>query len=291
MSRVTHSSAAAAPSILKKKALLQGLVVVAVLWVTALVAEPYLGWWPAWVLGALTLVAVVAGIYLWRQSKRSQGLMRAIERAMNPGERETVLQEFADKKLASGKTDILDEVARAQITAQKDPVGALKILEAIEINKAPVLMQDDIRANLALLYLSTNRTAQARAVAENIKLGRQGQPQSKAMIAAVVAEAFARTGSAQEADKVISVFNEDDTSLAQAQLLVLRAKLFVDLGRANRKQALARLDKIAKLQPQMVLSFMQKGNRPELQQMARQLAQKRKLLPQIGHSTRQLRAR
>lgn len=262
----------------------------AAVWICALIAQPYLGNVPLWVAAGLTVVALALGLYLWRLSRRTRALSDILQRAVDPAQRDAALRELEAKDKGAKQPDAMNALARAQILAQSDPVAAMALLESIEIDKAPALMRDDIRTNLALMYLSANRAKDARIVVEKIKLNRQGAPAAKAMSAAVVAEAFARTGSPKEAEKVILPFNEEDASLAQAKVLVLRAKLFCDLATGQRKRAERWLGKLADEQPQMVLSFMQRGARPELMQLARQVAQKRRLLPQqVARSTRHLR--
>ena len=39
-------------------------------------------------------------------------------------------------------------IAQAQLVSQEDPGEAVRILEGIDIKKAPAMVQDDVRANL-----------------------------------------------------------------------------------------------------------------------------------------------
>ena len=67
-----------------------------------------------------------------------------------------------------------------------------------------------MRANLGLLYLMHGRAKDARKLADDIRLDRQPNAKAKGMYAAVCAEAFARTGKADEAMKLLDTYKADD---------------------------------------------------------------------------------
>ena len=127
---------------------------------------------------------------------------------------------------APGGKDALNAIAQAQLVAQEAPAEAIQILEGIDIDKAPAMVQDDVRANLAMFYLMTGRARDARELANEIRLDRQPQAKAKAMYAAVVAESFARTGDAEEARKLIETYDPSDKEFGQVSGMLLRAQVY-----------------------------------------------------------------
>lgn len=247
-----------------------GLIAAAfvVLWVTALMIQQSTasawGWLPVGLVGALTIAAIVFGIYVWRLTQRSRGIVDILAQAKDPEGRQRALEQLEQ---ASSK-DALAALARAQLVAQQSPAEAMKILEGIDLKKAPVTVQDDVRANLGFLYLMSGRAKDARALADEIRLDRTPNAKQKAMYAAVSAEAFARTGKAEEAKKLLETYDADDKEYGEVKAMLLRAQVYTYMATKNRGLAQQAMRKLAKFEPNMLAPFLQKGVRPELQQMA-----------------------
>lgn len=260
------------------------IIVVAfvVLWVTAFMIQGYdedgvFGWVVIGVVGALTLAAIGFGIYVWRLTKKSRGIVDILAQATDEeGRKRAIAQlEQADSK------DALAALARAQLVAREQPAEAMKILEAIDLGKAPAVVQDDVRANLGFLYLMNGRAKDARKLADDLRLDRQPNAKAKAMYAAVAAEAFARTGKADEAAKLIETYPADDPEYGEVGSMLLRAQVYTHL--ANKKRGLAQqsMRALAKADPNMLAPFLGKGMRPELQKMAQ------KALKSVGLAPKQ----
>lgn len=248
-----------------------GLVAAAfvVLWITAFMIQGYSdsawGWIPVGVVGALTIAAIGFGIYVWRLTTKSRGIVDILSEATDEEGRKRALEklEQADSK------DALAALARAQLVARDSPNDAMKILEDIDLKKAPSVVQDDVRANLAFLYLMNNRTKDARTLADDIRLDRQPNAKAKAMYAAVTSEAFARTGRPDEAKKLLETYSADDPEYGDVKAMLLRAQVYTYLATKNRGLAETAMGKLAKVDPNMLAPFLAKGARPELQTMAR----------------------
>lgn len=249
-----------------------GLIVAAfaVLWITSLMIQSYAagawwGWVPVGVVGAVTIAAIGFGLYIWRLTTRSRGIVDILAEAKDEEGRRRALEklEQADSK------DALAALARAQLVARESPQEAVRILEAIDIKKAPAVVQDDVRANLAFLYLMNNRVKEARTLADDLRLDRQPNAKAKAMYAAVASEAFARTGRPDEAKKLLETYDAEDEEYGEMKPMLLRAQVYTYLATKNRGLAEQSMKRLAKIDPNMLAPFLAKGARPELQTMAK----------------------
>ncbi|MGB0679863.1 MAG: tetratricopeptide repeat protein, partial [Polyangiales bacterium] len=217
------------------------------------------------------------GLYLWRLTRKSSAIVDILKGAKDKEGRQQALAQLE----ASGQAgDAMNALARAQLLAQEKPAEAIAVLEAVDLKKAPVLVQDDVRANLALLYLSTNRVRDARPLVDAMRLDRQPQAQAKALYAAVMAETMARTGRAAEAKKLLQTFGGDAESQGEARALLLRAQVYTYSATKNRGLARQALGQLAEISPMMLAPFAGRGMHPDIQGLARQLLTKSGVLPQ-----------
>ena len=237
-----------------------------VLWVTAFIAKPWAGWVGIGVVAALTLAAAGFGIYVWRLTSKQRVILDIMKSATDPEARKRAIEELG----AGGDHDAMKSVAKAQLLAATDPNEALKVLEGVDLKKAPVVVQDEVRAQLALLYLRGNRTRDARTLADEMRLDRQPNAKAKAFYAAVMAESFARTGAADEAKKLLETYVEDDPAYADVRPMLLRAQVFTSLQLKKRGLAKKAMDTLAEIEPGMLAAFMVKGTQPEIIQLAKQ---------------------
>ena len=244
-----------------------GLILVgfALLWVTALMTVPAAGYWVVGIVSVLTVAAAGFGIYIWRMTSRQKQILDIMKGATDGAGRAAAIE-----ALAADSGDAMKQLARAQLVAQTDPQEALEILEAIEIKKAQAVVQDEVRSQLGMMYLMLNRPKDARPLADEIGVDRQPDKRAKAKYAAIVAEAFARTGSAPEAKELIRKFDHEDPELPdEIVAIMLRSQVFVYTATKNRGLASKALDALVAKDPNMVAPFLQKGVRPELQNMAK----------------------
>ena len=158
--------------------------------------------------------------------------------------------------------------ARAQLVLRDDPKEAMQILEGIDVAKEPGPVQDEVRSNLAFLYLAQGRPKDARPVVDELRLDRQPNAKAKAMYAAVMAETFARTGKADDAKKLLETYSADDPEYGEVSVVLLRAQVYTYLATKKRGMAEQAMRKLAKLDPNMLAPFVQKNTKPELQKLA-----------------------
>lgn len=240
-----------------------------VLWVTAFMVQAYdedgyVGWISIGVVGALTLAAIGFGIYVWRLTTKSRGIVDILAQATDEEGRKKALEQLE----AGDSSDALNALARSQLVAREDPKQAMEILEAIDVDKAPAVVQDDVRANLGFLYLMNGRAKDARKLADELRLDRQPNARAKAMYAAVCAEAFARTGKADEAKKLVETYDAADPEYGEVAGMLYRAQVYTFFALKKRGRAAKAMQALAKTDPNMVAPFLSGRVRPQLKKMA-----------------------
>lgn len=250
-----------------------------VLWIIGIMMKPMIGYWGIGVAGVLTLVGAGFGLYVWNLTRKSSNIVNILKGATDAEGRKAALDRLRAEAGPEGK-DAMNALAQAQLlAAENDAAGAIRTLEALDMEKVPAMVRDDVRSNLALLYLGVGRTRDARTLADEIDPERQPQAKAKAMYAAVVAEAKARTGAADEAMKVLEPYKGDDASLQELEPLLVRAKVYAAFHAKKRNLAKQHLEKLAMLDPNMLGPFFVKGTNPELQQLAKQVLQQLGVIP------------
>jgi tetratricopeptide (TPR) repeat protein len=250
----------------------------AVVWVIAGILQPTIGYVGLIVAGVLTLVALGFLIWVWRLTRKSADIAAILKGATDKEGRLAALEQLRARQLPGGK-DALNAIAQAQLVAQEDPAEAIRILEGIEISKAPAMIQDDVRANLAMFYLMTGRARDARELVNEIRLDRQPQAKAKAMYAAVIAESYARTGDGEEARKLLETYDPKDKEFGQVSGMLLRAQVYTFSATKKRGRARDAMEQLLEVDPNMVAAFVQKGTRPELSRLAKQVLANAGALP------------
>ena len=244
--------------------------ILAVGWVLAIGIGSYShSLWPAYIAGALTLVVIGAGIWLVRYMRKSEALGALLRQADTEEGRKDALQ-----KLEAGfkKGDVQATMARAQLEMQEDPRKALETLESINLAKQMTPVADQVRALRASIHLSLGEAQKARVLADQLELGKQQEPKTRAMFAAVAGEAWARTGAGKKAIEVLELFNPDDADLAEMRIQMWRARAFAYASTGDMKAAKRALKKLADTNINLLGMFMGKKVHPLLQRAATELA-------------------
>jgi hypothetical protein len=237
----------------------------AVLWVTAFMTVPWISYFGVGAVALITLAAIGFGIYIWRLTARQRSILAIMKSATDDEGRKKAVEALGQ----GGDSDAMRAVAKAQLLAQSDPAEAQKVLEGIDIKKAPMVVQDEVRAQLALLYLRNSRVREARALADEMRLDRQPQPKAKAFYAAIMAESFSRTGSADEAKKLLDTYSADDAAFSEVRPMLLRAQVFCYFQLKKRGLAKKAMDTLAEIEPGMLAAFTLKGTPPDIIALAR----------------------
>ncbi len=252
LSTPSGEAAEKSPVDLRKVFLRVGLIV-GVVWAVALVA---LRWTtiPVIVAGVLTVFAIGAGVWVVRYVNKSRELGALLRSASltEAGRQDALRKLETDFK----KGDVQAAIARSQLEMQQDPRKALAILEAIDLDKQLTPMADQVRCLRASLHLQLGEVQEARVLVDKIELGKQQEPKTRAMFAAVAGEAWGRTGQGKKAVELLEVFNPDDPDYTEMRVQMWRARAFAYAGAGDMKGASRALKKLFEMSPQLLGMFV-----------------------------------
>ncbi|MCC6647633.1 MAG: tetratricopeptide repeat protein [Polyangiaceae bacterium] len=228
--------------------------------------------------GALTLAA--GGLAAWalrrlEKTKAVASILGAAKLDDKEG-RKAALEKLEGFK----KDDLAASLARAQLLMQDDPDGALAVLEGIDVGKALPAEGDQVRFQRALIHLSKGEVDKARALVDHIDLSRQEDAKARAVMAAVVAEAWGRTGQAKKAKETLDLYDANDPSLGEMALQLWRARAFVSAAQNDMKTARHALRKLSEQNPQFLGIFVQKRVHPLLAKEATDMLKRSGVIPQ-----------
>jgi tetratricopeptide (TPR) repeat protein len=265
------------PPIDLKKVFGRVAVVVAVVWVIALIL---LRWSvvPVIVAGVLTVAGAAAAVWVVRYVKKSRELGALLKSAneTEEGRKEALRKLETDFK----KGDVQAAIARAQLEMQEDPRKALTTLESIDLSRQMAPVADQVRCTRAMIHLQLGEIQEARQLVDKMELGKQQEVKTRAMFAAIAAEAWGRTGQAKKAVELLEVFNPEDPELAEMRVQMWRARAFAQAGVGDLKAASRALKKLAEMSPQLLGMFITaKKVHPMLQQEAKQLLMRSGAVP------------
>jgi hypothetical protein len=234
-------------------------------------------------LGLPAVLTVAAAVLLgWglRQARKAQGVAGILSRATTKDDRQAALAELEAKYKGSDPTAIF---ARSQLLLQDgEPRKALAALETINLSKVMANVADEARGQRAMIHLMLDEVPPARDLADGIQLSRHQDAKSRAMLAAIVAEAWARSGQAKRAADTLSVFDPDDAELAQLRPQLFRAQAYAFAHTDDLKSARRALRRLADQEPRLLGSFLGRKTHPLLQKEAK------KLLEQSGAVQRKM---
>lgn len=265
------------PPVDLKKVFLRVGGVVAVLWIVALIVARW-SLIPLAVAGLLTAVAIGAGVWVVQYVNKSRALGALLKSASETEEgRKDALQRL-EKDFKKG--DVQATIARAQLEMQEDPRKALETLESINLAKQMAPVADQVRCTRATIHLQLGELQEARSLVDKMELGKQQETKTRAMFAAVAAEAWGRTGQGKKGVELLEVFNPEDPDIAEMRVQMWRARAFAYAGAGDMKGASRALKKLAEMSPQLLGMFV--GARkvhPMLQQEAKQLLMRSGAVP------------
>src|SRR5262249_40690323 len=145
---------------------------------------------PSWiakaVVGVITIGVIAAGLWVVSTMKKSEQLGAILKDADTEEGRKAALEKLeTDFK----KGDTQAGRARAHVEMQEDPRKALATLETVDLQKVMAPIASQVRAMRAMLHLTLGETAEARALADALDLGKQQDAKTRAMFATVASEA------------------------------------------------------------------------------------------------------
>jgi len=272
-----------APAQLKALGLRLGLPLLGVWIVGGLLAGMGLG--PTATTIALAIPGVITlfllGLLGWAvwQTRKARGVHGILGEVRTAEDRKAAIE-----KLETGfkKKDVTAVLARAQLLLQEDPRQALAVMEEIDLTKVMPTIADEVRAQRALVHLMLGEVSAARPLADAIDLSRHQDAKTRAMLAGVVGEAWARTGQCKKAADTLALFSPEDPEFAEVRPQLLRANAFAGAHGNDLRTMRRSLRKLAEIDIRMLGGFLMKRAHPLLQKEAR------RALEQSGQVPRKL---
>tara|TARA_R110002096_G_scaffold16898_11_gene58042 strand:+ start:13207 stop:14082 length:876 start_codon:yes stop_codon:yes gene_type:complete len=251
----------------KKKNLVIIVLVFAGFWALAISSESliFMG-----VAGFLTMLAAGIAFWAWRTIRRHKKLASVLQGAGDSPE----ARKKALAKLEAGKNpnSITNIIARAQLMASEEPSKALELLEPIEIKTVPANAQDDFAILKSQLLLNFGRVKQARPLVDYVNLDSPQRKEMRPFMVAIVAETWARTGSAAEANEILDSVSAKDIAGNDAGTLLLIARVYAQFGAGKKGLTRSAMAEVAAVDPNLLGRFLaSKGQvHPGLQRLARE---------------------
>jgi len=229
--------------------------------------------------GLITLA--LAGLVIWmvRQARRAKGVASLLQNIDTDDDRRAALEKLSDK---ASKKDAPAIFAKAQLELQEDPQRALATLEQIDLNKVMAPVADEARAQRAMFHLMQGQVSLARQLVDNIELKRHQDSKTRAMMAAVIGEAWARSGQAKKGLDTLELFDLQDPDYEALRPQLLRAFAYAYAYTARTKEMKKTLRQLMDIDIRLLGGFMMKRTHPLLQK------ESKKLLEQSGQIPRKM---
>ncbi|MCA9620659.1 MAG: hypothetical protein KC731_16665 [Myxococcales bacterium] len=216
--------------------------------------------WIAKVVAAVVSVAIL-GILAWgiRYAQKAQSVAQIVKTADSAEARKEALDKL-DKEFKQG--DTAATFAKAQLQMQDDPRAALATLETINLDKAMAVEADQARSQRAMIHLMLGETDQARVLVDKIDLSRHKEAQVRVTLAAIVGEAWARTGQAKKAQELLETFDDQDEAYVDLRPQLYRSLAFAYAWSNQTKKMKATLRKLKGINAQLLMGFITKKKNP-----------------------------
>ncbi|MBN2197425.1 MAG: hypothetical protein JW751_31895 [Polyangiaceae bacterium] len=214
------------------------------------------------------ITAFLIGLVVWAvwQTRKARGVHGILSEVKSADDRKAAIEKL---ETTFKKKDVTAVLARAQLLMQEDPRKALSVMEEIDLGKVMPTIADEVRAQRALVHLMLGEASLARPLADGVDLSRHQDAKTRAMLAGVVAEAWARTGQCKKSLDTLALFSADDPEFAEVRPQLLRAIAFASAHGNDPKAMRRALKKLAEIDIRMLGGFLVKKAHPLLQKEAR----------------------
>jgi hypothetical protein len=234
---------------------------------------------PYYVAAVLTVVVGVGAVLVRRNLGKSEALGQLIADGMDlaPDERAARIATL-DKEVEKG--DVGSIIAKAQLQMHDSPRDALTTLEKVNLEKAAKVMANQVRGMRAMIHLNLGEAKAARELADTIILDKTPDLKSRANLAGIVAEAWARSGNPIEATELLDKYDPDDKDFSDVKVQLLRARAFASAHHNKLDRMKKALKELEEISPQLLAVFVgQKRVHPLLLQEAKKKLEKSGLMP------------
>lgn len=214
----------------------------------------------------ITLLAGGLIVFALRQTKKAAGVANILSGIETDDDRKKAI---AQLETASAKNDPAAIFAKAQLELQEDPRKALATLERINLGKVLAPVADEARGQRSMIHLMLGEVSEARTLVSSIEIKRHQEPRTRAMLAAVCAEAWARSGEAQRALDTLKLFDPEDAAFEQLRPQLYRSYAYAYAHTNDIKGLRRMLKKLAAQDIRLLGGFMVKRTHPLLQKEAK----------------------
>ncbi len=224
----------------------------------------------------VTLLAL--GVVYWAtaQAKKARGVASILGSVETAEDRKAAIDQL---DASFKKNDPAAIFAKAQLEMQEDPQKALRTLETINLGKVLAPVADEARGQRAMIHLMLGEVAAGRQLVDGIDLSRHQEPRSRAMLAAVCAEAWARSGASPKALETLALFDPEEAALEQVKPQLYRASAFAYANANDQKNVRKVLRKLADIDLRLLGGFMAKRAHPLLQKEAKKMLEQSGAVP------------
>jgi hypothetical protein len=244
--------------------------------IAAFSQAPTLRWVMISIAVVITLLALAVVIWVSRQAKKARGVASILSGVESAEDRKAAL---AQLDATYKKNDPTAVFAKAQLEMQEDPKKALTTLEQIDLNKVLGPIADETRAQRAMIHLTLGDVGPARQLVDNIDLTRQRDAKTRAMLTAVCAEAWARTGNAKKSVETLALLDPEDAEYEKLRPQLYRAMAY-GYAHTNDLKGMRRvLKKLVQIDFRLLGGFMMKRTHPLLQKEAKKAAEQSGQVP------------
>jgi hypothetical protein len=214
----------------------------------------------------VTLLAAGLVVFALRQAKKARGVAGILSNVETDADRKVAIERL---EASSGKNDPASIFAMAQLELQDDPKKALKTLERIDLGKVMAPIADEARGQRAMIHLMMGDVSEAKTLVSGIDLKRHQEPRTRAMLASVSAEAWARSGDAKRAVETLGVFDAEDAAFAELKPQLYRAWAYAYAYTNDHHGMRRMLKKLAAHDVRLLGGFLMKRTHPLLQKEAK----------------------
>lgn len=227
---------------------------------------------------ASVLTAAAIGLVVWvvRQAAKARKVAGILKNADSGEGRKAALDQL---EAGYKKNDPAAVFAKAQLELQEDPKKALATLERIDLGKVMAPIADEARAQRGMIHLMLGEVGAARRLVDGIDLSRSQEPRSRAMMAAVCSEAWARSGSPKKALETLSLFDPEDPAFSELRPQLHRALAYAHAHAGDAKGMRRALKKLLAQDARLLTGFLVKRTHPLLQREAKRMVEQSGLVP------------
>jgi hypothetical protein len=225
----------------------------------------------------ITLLAAGLIVFALNQAKKARGVASILGKVETDEDRKAAIAEL--EAAVARKPDTAAIFAKAQLELQEDPKRALATLERIDLNKVMAPVADEARGQRALIHLMLGDVSEARTLVSNIDLKRHQEPRTRAMLASVSAEAWARGGESKKALETLGLFDPEDAVYEQLRPQLFRAYAYAYAYTNDLSGMKRMLKKLVAIDARLLGGFMTKRTHPLLQKEAKRLLEQSGQIP------------